>query len=198
MIYGVSNRAGGGFAHFLAQKGFNLILIERDMQPLNDLENNLQYMFGQAKIKLPVIHKIVLTKFDQETLADKFKDVLDLPVKLIVNCKNSKKKNVKKQQQPREENKGQRDDDYDQYAAAESLLSKEEIYFTGKENMEGYACLVNIFIRQLSVPFDHVGIINVDNWDPSVDRKNGGVKHGNLFFQSTVSFQDTFTTMLGR
>lgn len=68
------------------------------------------------------------------------------------------------------------DDDYDQYAAAESLLSKEEVYFTGKENIEGYACLINVFIRQLSVNFDNVAVINVDNWDPNIDKRGGGVK----------------------
>ena len=42
VIYGASTRAGSTFAHFLADKGFNLILIERDLQPLNDLENSLK------------------------------------------------------------------------------------------------------------------------------------------------------------
>lgn len=31
VIYGVANRPGTAFAKFLAQKGFNLILIERDI-----------------------------------------------------------------------------------------------------------------------------------------------------------------------
>ena len=42
VIFGASTRAGSAFAHFLADKGFNLILIERDLQPLNDLENSLK------------------------------------------------------------------------------------------------------------------------------------------------------------
>lgn len=29
------------------------------------------------------------------------------------------------------------------------LITREEIYYTGKENIEGYACLVNIFMNSL-------------------------------------------------
>ena len=46
VIYGASTLAGSAFAHFLAEKGFNLILIERDLQPLNDLENSLKELMN--------------------------------------------------------------------------------------------------------------------------------------------------------
>ena len=46
LIYGTGNRAGITYAHYLAEKGFNLILIERDIQPLNDLENALKEQFS--------------------------------------------------------------------------------------------------------------------------------------------------------
>jgi hypothetical protein len=125
--------------------------------------------------------------------------VKDLPVKLIVNCKNSKIKNVK---MPGEKKRAPEvppaDDEYDPYAAAEALLSKEEVYFTGKENIEGYACLVNVFIRQLSVDFDNVAVINVDNDDLFGDKKKEGLRQGQLFFQAAVQFKDRFTTDLGK
>lgn len=73
------------------------------------------------------------------------------------------------------------------------MVSREEVYFTAKENIEGFAALVNVFIRQLSVTNDNVALINIDNHDP---RKNS-VKRGELFFQSTIQFKDTFTTLLG-
>lgn len=113
VIYGTGNRAGVTYAHYLAEKGFNLILIERDIQPLNDLENQLKEKFanmaasmnngvGGAKGKgaptptfqvvSPVIYKVVLNKFDQEALAVGLNHVKDLPVKLIINCKNSRMK----------------------------------------------------------------------------------------------------------
>jgi hypothetical protein len=38
VIYGSANRIGNAYARFLADKGFNLILIERDLEPLNDLD----------------------------------------------------------------------------------------------------------------------------------------------------------------
>lgn len=47
LIYGTGNRAGMTYAHYLAEKGFNLILIERDIQPLNDLENEIKEKFTQ-------------------------------------------------------------------------------------------------------------------------------------------------------
>lgn len=88
----------------------------------------------------------------------------DLPVKLFINCKNSKRKASRKSADLDQDN-----------AAAEELLSREEIYFTGKENIEGFACLVNVFIRQLSCSFDNVAVVNVDNHDEDFDN-NGSVK----------------------
>jgi hypothetical protein len=182
LIYGVSNRAGGTFATYLAHKGFNLILIERDMQPLNDLESTIKEKFALNKARPPIIHKVVLNKFDQESLSARLSAVKDLPVKIVVNCKNSKRKNIKQAKKPKAGEEPMGEDDYDQYAAAESLLSKEEVYFTGKENIEGYACLINVFIRQLSVSFDNVAVINIDNYDHKIDTQQGGVKQGQLFF----------------
>ena len=43
----------------------------------------------------PQIHKIVLLRFDQDTLRDKLSGVKDMPVKIIINCKNSKRKPTK-------------------------------------------------------------------------------------------------------
>ena len=37
VIYGAGTKAGRIYAHFLAQKGFNLILVERDQHSLNNL-----------------------------------------------------------------------------------------------------------------------------------------------------------------
>ena len=34
VIYGCNNKAGKSFAYFLMQKGFNLILIERDLESI--------------------------------------------------------------------------------------------------------------------------------------------------------------------
>ena len=37
VIYGAGTKAGRIYAHFLAQKGFNLVLVEREPQSLNVL-----------------------------------------------------------------------------------------------------------------------------------------------------------------
>lgn len=39
IIYGASNKAGKLFAYYLMSKGFNLILIERDGESINSLED---------------------------------------------------------------------------------------------------------------------------------------------------------------
>jgi short-subunit dehydrogenase len=50
VINGIANRAGKAYAKYLAYKGFNLILIERDDQPLNDLENELSELTNKPII----------------------------------------------------------------------------------------------------------------------------------------------------
>lgn len=44
VIYGTDNRAGVAFAHFLASKGYNLILIGRDATPINDIEISIKQL----------------------------------------------------------------------------------------------------------------------------------------------------------
>lgn len=84
------------YAHYLAKRGFNLILIERDMNQLQLLEVNLQTeLLDRIKIT-----KIVIDKFDQDSMwkalhnaqVSAHTDVS--PVKVFVNCKNSKRKAV--------------------------------------------------------------------------------------------------------
>jgi short-subunit dehydrogenase len=73
-------------------KGFNLILVERDRNQLDDLEADLR----QHTIQEPRITKIVLDRFDQDTLNKQLVNLLkehkNSPVKLFINCKNSRRK----------------------------------------------------------------------------------------------------------
>lgn len=73
------------------------------------------------------------------------------------------------------------------------IISREEVYFTGKENIEGYACLVNMFLKSLLSSSTNPCLINVDNDFPFEEKS---LRSGQLFFQSTLKFQDTFTTLL--
>ena len=92
VIYGAGTKVGRAYAHFLAQKGFNLILVERETRSLDNLEVNLK----ADLLKEPLITKICLDRFDVDTFARqvtaKIKFHKDSPVKLFVNCKNSRRR----------------------------------------------------------------------------------------------------------
>ena len=49
--------------------------------------------------------------------------------------------------------------------AGMELISREEIYFTGKENIEGFASLVSIFLHSMQTKAEYPALINVDNID---------------------------------
>jgi hypothetical protein len=61
VIYGASNKAGKSFAYYLMSKGFNLILIERDGESIQQLEDTLRRMLPEQN---PIIIRAVLSKFD--------------------------------------------------------------------------------------------------------------------------------------
>ena len=92
VIYGAGTKAGRIYAHYLAQKGFNLILVERDQHSLNNLQQNVKFDLANE----PIITTIVLDKFDMDTfnktVVQKMKAHKDSPVKLFINCKNSRRK----------------------------------------------------------------------------------------------------------
>ena len=91
VIYGANTKVGKSYAYFLARQGFHLILVEREAQSLNTLQAELKAHF----LEEPSITKIVLDKFDVDTfnkqVVQKLKN-LDAPVKLFINCKNSRRK----------------------------------------------------------------------------------------------------------
>ncbi len=61
----------------------------------------------------------------------------------------------------------------------DEILSRDEIYLTGKENIEGLACLINIFIGRMACQSKNSAIINIDN-DESFDEDR--ILKGQLFF----------------
>ena len=65
LIYG-ANRLGRAYATYLAERGFNLILIERERQPLNDLTLSIRQQLKKSRV--PDIIQVVLSKFDGESL----------------------------------------------------------------------------------------------------------------------------------
>jgi hypothetical protein len=56
----------------------------------------------------------VLQRFDQDTLRDKLSGVKDMPVKIVINCKNSKRKPSKPKRMEEDRRMGQMNDfEYD-------------------------------------------------------------------------------------
>ena len=76
-----------------------------------------------------------------------------------------------------------------------NILRREEVYFTGKENIEGYACLMNVFMNSLKNSSDNPVLINVDN-DEHFDENH--MQEGQLFYESTIRFKDTFTCLIAK
>jgi short-subunit dehydrogenase len=75
-------------ASFLMEKGFNLILIERDGDSLQALEEQLRKLLPERN---PIIIRIVLNKFDKDSINWAVCKYSTYPVKIFVNCKTSKK-----------------------------------------------------------------------------------------------------------
>jgi len=67
-----------------------------------------------------------------------------------------------------------------------------EIHYNGKENIEGYASLVNIFLRTMMMTSKTPSLINVDNVDGRFNSKK--IEDGTVFYDATIDFKDKFTT----
>lgn len=68
-------------------KGFNLILIERDSESINSVEDQLRKALPD---KNPIIMKVVLNKFDQDSINYAVSKYTTYPIKIFVNCKSSR------------------------------------------------------------------------------------------------------------
>ena len=128
--------------------------------------------------------KIVLNKFDQDSINYAVSKYSTFPVKIFVNCKSSKKVSVKKvETDPKileERKKAILKDSMIQNPndpVVKEILSNldditnfevstsAEIHYTGKENIVGFASLVNIFLRSMLMTSKNPCLINVDNVD---------------------------------
>lgn len=180
VIYGASNKAGKAFAFYLMQKGFNLILIERDAESLQGVEDLLRKMLPE---KTNIIVRIVISKYDQDSISNSINRYSTFPIKIFVNCKSSKKTFSKAQltNESFEEKKQNllTEPAFQNYSdsqlmeviqAQEEISSFEistraEIHFTGQENVQAFASLVNIFLRAMLMTSQNPCLINVDNED---------------------------------
>ena len=194
VIYGAGTKAGRIYASFLAQKGFNLVLVERDQPSLNNLTQNLR--FDNSHIE-PLVTTIVLKKFDMDTfnkqVVNQLKAHKNSPVKLFINCKNARRKvapnekHSKQQMQNLQANIGEslmldesvlnEDERYTLRQLWEPAITREEIFFTGKENIEGFVSLLGYFLPSMvGKDVDQPALINIDNqdWDDDCEDADDG------------------------
>jgi short-subunit dehydrogenase len=90
VIYG-SNKAGRAFAFYLAERGFNMILIDQDPKKLEELGADLASKYPRQQIEM-----IQLTRYDNEYLKQALRFDIRLsenktitkPIKLFINCFN--------------------------------------------------------------------------------------------------------------
>jgi hypothetical protein len=76
------------------------------------------------------------------------------------------------------------------------VATRSEVHYTGKENIEGFAALVNMFMRSMHVSTAYPCIVNVDNLEESIESLK--VDDGQLFYYSTLEFKDSFTNLLSK
>lgn len=79
----------------------------------------------------------------------------------------------------------------------EPAITREEIFFTGKENIEGFVSLLSYFLPEMvGKEVDYPALINIDNQDWDEDSAADSERAGNLFFESVMAFKDTFAANL--
>lgn len=76
------------------------------------------------------------------------------------------------------------------------ISTRAEVHYTGKENIEGYASLVNMFLRSMLMTSKSPCLINVDNYDGHF--KNLKMEDGQIFYHATLDFKDKFTELLSK
>ena len=76
------------------------------------------------------------------------------------------------------------------------VITHSEVHYTGKENIEGFASLVSMFMRSMLITSKKPCLINVDNTEDNIEKLK--MEDGLLFYYSTLQFKDSFTTLLSQ
>ena len=77
----------------------------------------------------------------------------------------------------------------------EPAITREEIFFAGKENIEGMCVLLSHFLPQMiSKEVENPSLINIDNHDFESDENSR--QPGELFYDAVIEFKDKFTNEL--
>jgi len=154
----------------------------------------------------PTIVHVVINKFDQESISWATQKYQAFPVKIFVNCKSSKNAMTKRQIDQKELMERQKallaetqmtmNSEVREILAGEEELyanftTRAEVHFTGKENIEGFASLVLIFLRSMLMTSKTPCLINVDNVD-----KSSQILDTQIFYHATLEFKDRFTKLM--
>ena len=153
----------------------------------------------------PSIIRVVLNKFDQESINRAVADYTTFPVKVFVNCKSSKRSTKSQEIDQKEREQRQQamlketiitmdtqvnniiNDDID--VQNFEVSTKAEVHYNGKENIEGYAALVNMFLRTMLMTSSNPCLINVNNVDKKM-RKHQKCEDGQVFYNATLAFKN--------
>ena len=161
----------------------------------------------------PIILHVVIDKFDQESINKAVGDLVTKPVKIFVNCISSKRTHEKPEIDQAELERRKRailkesvmttdaqireiiekDDEMTNF----EISTRAEIHWTGKEAIEGYASLVNMFLRSMVINSKQPCLINVNNVDKAF-RQRRDIEEGQVFYHATIEFKSTFTELLAR
>ena len=77
----------------------------------------------------------------------------------------------------------------------EELINRNEVFFSARENVEGFSALAGVFLYQMRRDADNPCLINIDN-DEGLNPNR--IKRGQILFSASLAFQDKFTSMIGK
>ena len=189
-----------------------MILIERNMQQLTEVKEQLQGLLPQERS--PIIVCAALERFDQEYINDEMGKYSREPVKIFVNCKAVRVEQkahrsgdvspVMGSRSPLNHNSPMRIEESrdsmrdprmidDIHLSKYEVASRTEMQYTVRENIEGYVTLVNIFLPSMCTTSKNPCLINVEDVETNLIDPTES-----LFYSSTVAFNERFTELLSK
>jgi short-subunit dehydrogenase len=144
VIYGVTNKGGIAFCNFLASKGFNLILVDKEKEKMESCVKNIRENLTEAEFNKLEIIKVDIPVFDETNMQNLVRNIETKGrIKFFINTKNVRlaKKSQKK---------------FDQ-------ISHKEVYQMIHENNENFVSVFNVFLK-LMIKHGSSSFINLSNF----------------------------------
>ena len=144
VIYGVTNKGGIAFCNFLAQKGYNLILVDKEKDKMDSCVKTIKENMTESDFNKLEIIKQDIPVFDETAMQNLAKNIeAKGRIKFFVNTKNVRlaKKSQKK---------------FDQ-------ISHKEVFQMIHENNENFVAVFNVFVK-LMIKVENSAFINLSNF----------------------------------